>query len=108
MNRSHLVVFLIAIAGVVPPSVFGAEVVTTETLTAVTPVGPAANAEKVNINTASVKQLMTLTGIGRKVAEKIVQYRDSHGLFKKPEEIRKVEGVGGGLWEQNKSRIVVK
>src|SRR5437660_12628388 len=48
----------------------------------------------VNINTADVKELMTLDGIGHKVAEKIVQYRDAHGDFKKPEEIRKVDGVG--------------
>ena len=62
----------------------------------------------VNINTADVKELMTLEGIGHKVAEKIVQYRDSHGQFKKPEELRKVDGVGGGLWERNRARIVVK
>ena len=62
----------------------------------------------VNINTADVKELMTLDGIGHKVAEKIVQYRDAHGEFKKPEEIRKVDGVGGGLWERNRARIVVK
>ena len=65
-------------------------------------------APKVNINTADVKSLMTLTGVGRKVAEKIVEYRDSHGPFKKADEIRKVEGVGTGVWERNRERIVVK
>ena len=64
--------------------------------------------EKVNINAADVKTLMTLTGVGRKVAEKIVEYRDSHGPFKKAEEIRKVEGVGNGVWEKNRERIVIK
>ena len=63
---------------------------------------------KVNINTADVKSLMTLTGVGRKVAEKIVEYRDSHGPFKKADEIRKVEGVGHGVWERNRDRIVTK
>lgn len=62
----------------------------------------------VNINSADVKELMTLDGIGHKVAEKIVQYRGAHGDFKKPEEIRKVDGVGHGLWEKNRERIVVK
>ena len=62
----------------------------------------------VNINTASVKELMTLEGIGEKVAEKIVEYRAEHGPFKKPEEIRKVHGIGAGLWEKNRERIVVK
>ncbi|MBI2217985.1 MAG: helix-hairpin-helix domain-containing protein [Candidatus Rokubacteria bacterium] len=62
----------------------------------------------VNINTASVDQLMTLSGIGRKVAEKIVQYRTTHGVFKKPQEIRRVQGIGAGLWERNRGRIVVE
>lgn len=64
--------------------------------------------DKVNINTADVKQLMKLSGVGRSVAERIVQYRDAHGPFKKPEELRKVEGVGAGLWERNRERIVVR
>ncbi len=38
---------------------------------------------KVNINTADVKELMKLAGVGRSLAEKIVQYRDAHGPFKK-------------------------
>ncbi len=108
MSRSHLIVVLLALVSVVPAPAFGAEVATTETLSAVTPVGGVAGGDKININTATVKELMTLTGVGRKVAEKIVQYRDARGPFKKPEEIRKVEGVGGGLWEQNKGRIAVK
>ena len=62
----------------------------------------------VNINTADVKELMKLEGVGRKVAEKIVEYREHHGRFQKPEEIRKVEGIGSGLWERNRARIVVK
>jgi competence protein ComEA len=62
----------------------------------------------VNINTASVKELMTLDGVGRKVAEKIVEYREAHGPFKRPEDLRKVEGFGAGLWDQNHQRVVVK
>ena len=38
---------------------------------------------RVNINTADVKELMKLSGVGRGLAEKIVQYRDAHGPFKK-------------------------
>ena len=75
----------------------------TETITASAPVGG-----KVNINTASVKDLMTLDGVGKKVAEKIVEYRGAHGAFKKAADLRKVEGLGDALWERNKDRIVVK
>jgi competence protein ComEA len=63
---------------------------------------------KININTADVKELMKLQGVGRSLAEKIVQYRDAHGPFKKAGDFRKVEGVGDGVWEKNRERIVVK
>jgi competence ComEA-like helix-hairpin-helix protein len=63
---------------------------------------------KININTADVKELMKLNGVGRNLAEKIVQYRDAHGPFKKATDLRKVEGLGDGLWEKNRERIVVK
>ena len=68
----------------------------------------APDAAPININTADVKELMKLEGVGRRVAEKIVEYRDTHGPFKKAEELRKVEGVGNGLWERNRTRIVIK
>lgn len=71
-------------------------------------VAASTGAAKVNINTAGVEELMTLTGVGRGLAEKIVRFRDANGLFKKPADLRKVEGVGGTLWEKNRARIVVK
>jgi competence protein ComEA len=73
-----------------------------------TPTTASSVGEKVNINTAGVKELMTLEGVGRRVAERIVEYRQAHGPFKKPDEIRRVEGIGGGLWEKNRERIAVK
>jgi competence protein ComEA len=76
-----------------------------QTATVSTTVGADA---KVNINTATAKELTTLSGIGQKVAERIVAYREAHGPFKKAEDLRKVEGVGPGLWERNRERIVTK
>ena len=64
--------------------------------------------ERININTADVKQLMTLAGVHKKTAEKIVEYRQSHGLFKKPEEVVKVDGIGHALYEKNRTRIVTE
>ena len=66
------------------------------------------SAEKVNINTADVKTLMTLPGVNRKVAQQIVAYREEHGPFKRTSELRKVEGVGETVWEKNRRRIVTK
>jgi competence protein ComEA len=64
--------------------------------------------DKININTASAKELQKLEGVGRSVAERIVHYREEHGPFKRGEDLRKVEGIGAGLWERNRDRIVVK
>ena len=88
---------LVTVVALIPPPVVA------DTAAASTTVGA-----KININTADVKSLMTLTGVGRSLAEKIVKYRDEHGQFKKATDLRKVEGVGDALWEKNRERIVVK
>jgi competence protein ComEA len=94
---------IVVVATLLVTPALAATVSRTETITASAPVGG-----KVNINTASVKDLMTLAGVGKKVAEKIVEYRGAHGAFRKAEDVRKVEGLGDALWERNKDRIVVK
>ncbi|MBI4608396.1 MAG: helix-hairpin-helix domain-containing protein [Candidatus Rokubacteria bacterium] len=63
---------------------------------------------KVNINTASKAELMKLDGIGPAVAEKIIEYRKANGPFKRPEDIRKIQGIGKGLWEKNRGMITVE
>lgn len=98
-----VLVALIVVLGAAVPGAAGAEKPGGAEVKASVPAG-----DKVNINTADVKELMKLSGVGRSVAERIVQYRDAHGAFKKAEELRKVEGVGAGLWERNRERIVVK
>jgi competence protein ComEA len=62
----------------------------------------------VNINAADVKELMTLSGVGRKVAQRIVAYREAHGPFKKADDVKKVEGVSDAMWEKNRARIAVR
>ena len=48
----------------------------------------------VNLNTASVAQLETLPGIGKATAERILEYRQKNGSFKKVEDLMNVRGVG--------------
>ena len=48
----------------------------------------------VNLNTATVDQLMTLPGIGQKTAERIIEYRTKSGGFKKIEELMNIRGIG--------------
>jgi len=62
----------------------------------------------VNINAADVKELMTLTGVNRKIAQRIVGYRQAHGPFKRADDVKKVEGVSDELLEKNRPRIAVR
>jgi competence protein ComEA len=55
---------------------------------------PAAPSVVVNLNTATVSQLATLPGIGETAAQRIVEYRDKNGGFKKVEELMNVKGIG--------------
>lgn len=61
----------------------------------------------VNINTADKNMLTSLTGIGDAKAEKIISYRDTVGLFKTIEDIKKVSGIGDALFNQIKNNITV-
>jgi competence protein ComEA len=63
---------------------------------------------RVNINEASKAELMKLAGVGPGGAQKIIEYRDTHGPFKKAQDLEKVDGVGKGVIEKNAGRIVVK
>ena len=62
---------------------------------------------KININTASTEELMTLDGIGEATAEKIITYRQEQGSFKSIDEIKEVSGIGDKKYEAIKDFITV-
>lgn len=60
---------------------------------------------KININKASMLELMTLKGIGEQTAQKIIIYRQSNGPFLSIEEIKNVSGIGPQTYENIKAHI---
>jgi len=64
-------------------------------------------ADKVNINTASQQELMTLSGIGESKADAIISYRESNGAFRKTEDIMNIPGIKEGVFSKIKESITV-
>ena len=63
---------------------------------------------KVNLNTAQIKELCTLSGIGEAKAEAILAYRDEIGGFSNIEQLKNVAGIGDSLFEKIKSSIYIE
>jgi len=62
----------------------------------------------ININTADAQKLQALPGIGPAIAERIVQYRQTHGPFKNPEDIKNVQGIGDKKYDAIKDLITTE
>jgi len=73
-----------------------------------TVVASCVNSVGVNINTASVPLLSYVSGIGPKLAENIVAYRNANGSFANREEIKKVPRLGGKAFEQGAAFLRIK
>lgn len=62
---------------------------------------------KLNINQAEANELQTLTGIGAKKAQMIVEYRQENGSFQSIEDLKKISGIGEKIFEGLKEQITV-
>ncbi len=59
----------------------------------------------ININTASMEQLVSLPRIGPAMAQRIVDFRERHGAFKRIEELLNIKGIGPKVFEKLKDRV---
>ncbi len=62
----------------------------------------------VNLNTASVAELCTLSGIGESKAEAILAYRTEIGAFSSIEQLKEVTGIGDSLFNQIKESVYIE
>ncbi|NUN68906.1 MAG: helix-hairpin-helix domain-containing protein [Bacteroidetes bacterium] len=85
-------------------TVFFARSAAAETDTAATEQPPA----KVELNSATKEQLMTLPGIGEAMAERIMLRRQELGRFRRADELRSVKGIGAKKLEKLTPHIEVK
>ena len=65
------------------------------------------NKGRINLNTATAEELCQLHGLGEKLAERIVAYREEHGGFRSVQELMEVKGIGEKLYRQISDEITV-
>ena len=62
---------------------------------------------KLNINRATAAQLEALPGVGPVLAQSIIDYRESHGGFRRIEELDGVSGIGPSMMRKLKDSVTV-
>ncbi|MBO0848645.1 MAG: ComEA family DNA-binding protein [Pseudonocardia sp.] len=69
--------------------------------------GPPAEGGKVDLNRANLQQLDALPGIGPVTAQRILDWRTTHGRFTSVEQLREVEGIGERRFGQLKTQVTL-
>ena len=62
----------------------------------------------INLNTATIKELETLPGIGPALAQRIVAFRQERHGFKRVEELLAIPGISQKKWKAIREKVVVK
>ena len=66
------------------------------------------NFAKMEINKASLQDLSDAKYMSRLLAERIIEYRNTHGLFKNLEDLKEVKGIGDYRYEKLKDLFFVE
>ena len=66
------------------------------------------NNNLVDVNNATVEELQKLNGIGPALAKRIIEYRQSHGKFTKPDDLIQVKGIGPAKLKKMKDQILIR
>lgn len=66
-----------------------------------------ADHEPINLNSATKEQLTTITGIGDKKADLILQYRQEHGQFKSIDDLKNINGFGDKTVDKLRDQLAV-
>ncbi|MDR3670742.1 MAG: helix-hairpin-helix domain-containing protein [Holophaga sp.] len=61
----------------------------------------------VNLNTATVTELLQLPRVGPKTAQRIIAFRQEHGPFQRPEDLMNVKGIGEKTFQKLRPFITV-
>jgi len=60
----------------------------------VSPLSAAEGNDPVDLNRATISDLVQLPGVGEVIAKRIVDFREEHGPFKRVDDLMKVKGIG--------------
>lgn len=60
-----------------------------------------------NLNTASMKELESLPGVGPVLARRIIEFREKKGGFKRVEELLAVPGISERKWKLIREKVIV-